>query len=108
MIKNNVACNGTNIGRKINPPPNDLMHGVIGVMLSIRIRTFVNMGKLKLYDTSLPPEHIAREREMAYLSLSSLRKFQQLLALIRVSVALNGGKPVKVPQGKGLVISRHR
>ena len=64
------------------------------------------MGKLKLYDLSTPPEQIVREREMAYLALSPKEKFLQLASLIHLSVVLNGGKPLKQPQGKGLVISR--
>jgi hypothetical protein len=65
------------------------------------------MGKLKLYDTSIPPEQVVRERDVAYLTLSPKEKFLQLLALIHLSTALNGGRPLKQPQGKGLVISRH-
>ena len=65
------------------------------------------MGKLKLYDVSIPPEQIVRERDNAYLVLSPKEKFLQLLALIRLSKALNGGRPLKQPQGKGLVISRN-
>jgi hypothetical protein len=65
------------------------------------------MGKLKLYDTSMPPGQIVRERDVAYLTLSPKEKFLQLLALIHLSTALNGGWPLKQPQGKGLVISRN-
>ena len=64
------------------------------------------MGKLRLYDTSTPQEQVVREREMAYLALSSKEKFLQLVSLIRISVSLNGGRPLKQPQGKGLVICR--
>lgn len=64
------------------------------------------MGKLKLYNVSMAPEQVVRERESAYLVLSSKEKFLQLLALIHLSTALNGGRPLKHPQGRGLVISR--
>jgi hypothetical protein len=66
------------------------------------------MGKLKLYDTSIPRDLIVRERIEAYQSLSSQKKILQLLSLIRLSVSLNGGRPIKEPQGKGLVISRKK
>jgi len=66
------------------------------------------MGKLKLYDTSIPLEQVARERDLAYLALSPIDKMHQLLSLIRLSVALNGGQPLKRPQGKGLIISRKK
>jgi hypothetical protein len=65
------------------------------------------MGKLKLYDISIPPEQLVRERDSAYLALSPKEKFLQLLALIHLSTSLNGGRPLKQPQGKGLVISRN-
>jgi hypothetical protein len=65
------------------------------------------MGKLKVYSVLTPPEQVIHEREAAYLALSSKEKFLQLLALIRLSTALNGGHPLKQPQGKGLVISRN-
>lgn len=64
------------------------------------------MGKLKIYDLSTPSEQIVREREVAYLALSPKEKLLQLISLIHLSVSLNGGKPLKQPQGKGLVISR--
>lgn len=66
------------------------------------------MGTLKLYDVAIPPEQIVREREMAYLSLAPKEKFLQLLSLIHLSVSLNGGRPLKQPQRKGLVISRNK
>jgi hypothetical protein len=44
----------------------------------------------------------------AYQSLSGKKKTLQLLSLIRLSMTLNGGRPLKEPQGKGLVISRKK
>ncbi len=64
------------------------------------------MGSLKLYDASLCYQTIASQRAQAYLALSSEEKFYALLALNRNAVALNGGKPLKTPQGKGLVIKK--
>jgi hypothetical protein len=64
------------------------------------------MGKFKLYDSSIPREIIAEERATLYLSKSPREKWNELLALIRLSVSLNGGQPLKKPQGKGLIIQK--
>lgn len=66
------------------------------------------MGKVKIYDTSIPRSLIVAERESEYLSKSPEEKFHQLLSLIRLSIKLNNGQPIKQPQGKGLVISRKK
>ena len=64
------------------------------------------MGKLKLYDTSIPRELIAEERESVYLSRSPEQRFLSVLYLNHISVVMNGGRPLKSPQGKGLVIRK--
>ena len=64
------------------------------------------MGKVKIYDTSIPRAQIVAERESEYLSQSPQEKLSRLFALIRLSVKMNGGNPLKQPQGKGLIISR--
>lgn len=64
------------------------------------------MGKVKIYDTSTPRAQIVAEREAEYLSQSPKEKLSRLFALIRLSVKMNGGNPLKEPQAKGLVISR--
>ncbi|HTN16834.1 MAG TPA: hypothetical protein VL092_04070 [Chitinophagaceae bacterium] len=64
------------------------------------------MGKFKLYDSSIPREIIAEERAAAYNSKSLLEKWNELFALIRLSVGLNDGQPLKKPQGKGLIIQK--
>ncbi|CAG5009296.1 hypothetical protein DYBT9275_04464 [Dyadobacter sp. CECT 9275] len=64
------------------------------------------MGELKLYDSSLSRDQIKREREAHYLAKSSSQKFTELLSLIHLSIELNDGKPLKFPQGKGLVIRK--
>lgn len=64
------------------------------------------MGKFKLYDSSIPRELIAEERAVAYNSKSPLEKWNELFALIRLSVDLNAGQALKKPQGKGLVIQK--
>ena len=64
------------------------------------------MSRLKLYDLSIPREEILKERESVYLKLSPSRKLYALFNLIKLSVKLNGGNPLKQPQGKGIVISK--
>ncbi len=64
------------------------------------------MGRLKLYDTNTPRETIVEERESIYLSRTSEQRFFAVLQLNHISIAMNGGKPLKSPQGKGLVIRK--
>lgn len=64
------------------------------------------MAKLILHNTSLPAGQLARERALRFLQLSPQEKLTELFALIRLSVAMNGGQPLKQPQGKGLIIQR--
>lgn len=64
------------------------------------------MGKLKLYDISIPRQTIVEERESIYLSQSAKQRFFSVLHLNGISVALNGGRPLKSPQGKGIVIRK--
>jgi hypothetical protein len=65
------------------------------------------MGTLKLHDLSSYRESIIRQRDERFLKLSPAEKFYALLHLNRVAVELNGGKPLKQPQGKGIIISKH-
>ena len=46
------------------------------------------------------------ERSRRFVNLSTTEKLNELFALIDLSVKLNGGKPLKVPQGKGLVLKK--
>ncbi|MDQ8003485.1 MAG: hypothetical protein REI64_01725 [Pedobacter sp.] len=64
------------------------------------------MGRLKIYNTDIPRESILAEREALYLSKSAEQKIYALLQLNHVAVQLNGGKPLKQPQGKGLLIRK--
>ncbi|KQR67542.1 hypothetical protein [Pedobacter sp. Leaf176] len=64
------------------------------------------MGKLKLYDTSIPRETIVNERESVYLSRTAKQRFFGVLQLNQISVTMNGGRPLKFPQGKGIVIRK--
>ena len=64
------------------------------------------MGSLKLYNTDISRESIAAEREQAYLQLSPTQKLFALLSLNRISIQMNGGHPLKTPQGKGIIICK--
>ena len=64
------------------------------------------MGKLKLYDTSIPRELIVGERESVCLSRNPEQRFFSILKLNQISIIMNGCKPLKSPQGKGLVIRK--
>ena len=64
------------------------------------------MGKLKLYDINIPRETIAEERESVYFSRTAEQRFFGVLQLNHISVTMNGGKPLKSPQSKGIVIRK--
>jgi len=64
------------------------------------------MGKLTLYDISIPRETIVEERENVYLSRTPEQRFFSVLQLNHISVTMNSGKPLKTPQGKGIVIRK--
>ena len=64
------------------------------------------MGRLKIYDQNTSRESILAEREAVYLSRSAEQKFYALINRNRIAVQLNGGNPLKKPQGKGIVIRR--
>ena len=63
------------------------------------------MGRLIIRDN---PDTFQQdlERSKRFVSLSTTEKLNELFALIDLSVKLNGGKPLKVPQGKGLVLKK--
>ena len=63
------------------------------------------MGKLilrEIVDTDLQD----LERAMRFKNLYVTSKIKELFALIDLSVKLNRGKPLKTPQGKGLVLRK--
>lgn len=64
------------------------------------------MGYLKLHDLILSRDSIAEEREQVYLKLSPAERFFKTIQLLKLSIAMNGGKPIKYPQAKGIVIKR--
>ena len=64
------------------------------------------MGKLTLYDISIPRETIIEARENLYLNRTPEQCFFNVLQLNHISVIMNGGKPLKSPQGKGIVIRK--
>ena len=63
------------------------------------------MGRLIIRDN---PDTLLQdlERSKRFISLSTTEKLNELFALIDLSVKLNGGKPLKIPQGKGLVLRK--
>ena len=63
------------------------------------------MGKLILREIA-DPELQDLERTKRFMSLDATSKMRELFALIDLSVKLNGGKPLKIPQGKGLVLRK--
>ena len=62
------------------------------------------MSRLKFYDPSISRIEILQEREKRFMDTSVEKKFYQLLKLIDLSVKMNGGVPLKIPQGKGIII----
>lgn len=66
------------------------------------------MARLKIYDPSIPKGQILAEREVFYIAKSPKEKLSHLFSLINISVTLNHGKPLKTPQGKGMVFSRKK
>ena len=63
------------------------------------------MGRLIIRDN---PDTFQQdlERSKRFVNLSTTEKLNELFALIDLSVKLNGGKPLKTPQGKGLVLRK--
>jgi hypothetical protein len=63
------------------------------------------MGKLILRDiTDTQSQDL--ERAKRFMNLDTTSKLNELFALIDLSVKLNGGKPLKTPQGKGLILKK--
>ncbi|WP_316808766.1 hypothetical protein [Pedobacter agri] len=50
---------------------------------------------------------IERLRETKLRSLSVEDRFFELVKLNNLAVLMNGGEPLKVPQGKGIIIKRN-
>ena len=67
---------------------------------------FSDMGSLKIHDINTPYQSIAAERELGFYNLTSEEKFYALLKLNKIAVKLNGGRPLKTPQGKGIIIRK--
>ena len=63
------------------------------------------MGRV-IINENPDPERQAFERAKAFNSLTDAEKLSRLFALIDLTMKLNGGKPVKLPQGKGIVIRK--
>lgn len=63
------------------------------------------MGRLIIRDV-VNTESQDLERAKRYNSLDTTSKLNELFALIDLSVKLNDGKPLKTPQGKGLILTK--
>lgn len=63
------------------------------------------MGRVILHPIP-DPEAIERRRSEEFNILTPLEKMERLMMLNRAAIMLNGGKPLKEPQGKGLVIRK--
>lgn len=63
------------------------------------------MGKLFLH-ANPDPDQIALKRAEKFRDLSTEEKLKSLFSLIQLSIALNNNKPIKKPQGKGLIITK--
>jgi len=67
--------------------------------------SFVSMGKVILHNVPDPEKNkLERAREFAILPFEE--KLKRSFALIELGVKLNGGKPLKEPQGKGIIIRK--
>ena len=64
------------------------------------------MSRLKIYHSDVAREEIERNREVKFLSLSAEDRFFELVKLNKLAVSMNGGKPLKAPQGKGILIRK--
>lgn len=63
------------------------------------------MGKLILH-INPNPKKLEEERAERFLNLPFEEKLHQLFTLIDLAIKMNGGKPFKQPQGKGLIIRK--
>ena len=63
------------------------------------------MGKLILRNIA-DTQSQDLERAKRFMNLDTTSKLNELFALIDLSVKLNGGKPLKTPQGKGLILKK--
>lgn len=66
------------------------------------------MSKLKIYDSKISREEIKDQRLKTQLLRSPEQRILDLFVLNAIVIKLNGGKPLKQPQGKGIVISRSK
>lgn len=63
------------------------------------------MGKLILHENP-DPERLNEKRADRFYHLPFEEKLKELFALIDLSVKMNSGKPIKEPQGKGIVLRK--
>jgi len=60
-----------------------------------------------IFHNHAAPGAIEMRRAAEWEQLQPEQRWQRLLNLIRLSVLLNGGRPLKQPQGKGLIIRKN-
>jgi hypothetical protein len=63
------------------------------------------MGHLILHSNP-NPEKQEMERAKRFMALSSAEKWNATFSLIYLTMRLNNGKPLKTPQGKGVVLRK--
>jgi len=63
------------------------------------------MGKV-VFHNNPDPEQQDLERSLRYAELPFAEKLKELFALIDLAVKRNGDRPLKAPQGKGIVIRK--
>jgi hypothetical protein len=73
--------------------------------MDILFRFGYHMGRVILH-TKPDPEKLELERAKQFFLLPLEEKLNRLFALIDLSVKLNNNKPIKQPQGKGLIIRK--
>ncbi len=46
------------------------------------------------------------KRDIAYLKLSNEEKWEIMMRVNRLAIAFNNGRPIKQPQGKGIIFNQ--
>lgn len=64
------------------------------------------MSRLRIHDLSKSREEIELERAREFAALDDTEKFRRWLVLMNAARKINGGKPLKTPQGKGHVFKK--
>jgi hypothetical protein len=64
------------------------------------------MNRVRIHDSSKTIADIELERALRYKNLPCDERLQELFDLINLTVTLNNGAPIKLPQGKGVVLKK--